>query len=305
MRLVFFGTADFAVPALTAIAKHVALVVTQPDRPAGRGLTLKASPVKRRALELGLPVEAPERCRAQEFVDRVRGLDADVLVVAAYGQILPLALLGASKRGAVNLHGSVLPRYRGAAPIQRCLLNGDRETGVTLMQMDAGMDTGDIIAIEKTPVDPDETAGDLFERLARMAGEMAEAWLPRIVSGDYDRTPQDNDLAVPAPKVAREETELRFSRPARAEYDRFRAFTPRPGAFLATSHGRLKLERARFADGAGQTPGTVVSLRPELAVEFSGGAITLLAVRPEGKKQMSGSEWANGARLRVGDCLSG
>ena len=169
MRIVYFGTSDFAVPALRALAEHVVLVVSQPDRPTGRGMKLQSSPVKKLALELGLPVETPEKARTPEFVEQVAAIGADVHVVAAYGQILSVKLLETAKNGGINLHGSILPAYRGAAPIQRSILNGDHETGVTLMQMDKGMDTGDMIAVAKTPIGPDETYGELQTRLSEIA----------------------------------------------------------------------------------------------------------------------------------------
>lgn len=303
MRVVYFGTAEFAVPALEALKDSIVLVVSQPDRPSGRGLSLKSSAVKSRAWELGLRVETPEKSRAPEFVELVKSLNADVLVVAAYGQILSQALLDSAKQGAVNLHGSILPKYRGAAPIQRCLLNGDQETGVTLMQMDKGMDTGGIIAIERTPIDPDETAGDLFARLADMAGQMISKWIGNICTGNYCCTPQDNAASSMAPKISREETQLSFAESAQKAYNRFRAFTPFPGVFMDTKFGRLKVDRAGFVPELGR-PGTVVHTKPQLCVAFNEGSLALLSVRAEGKKAMSGSDWANGARLLIGDCLS-
>ena len=302
MRLVFFGTGAFALPALRALAPHVALVVTQPDRPTGRGMRLQPAPAKLVAQELGLAVESPERSRAPEFVARLRELEADALVVASYGQILSTAILESARRGGINLHGSILPEYRGAAPIQRCVLDGRKETGVTLMQMDRGMDTGDAIEVVRTPIGSDETYGELQDRLAVLAAGMAVDSMPRIVAGDYARTPQDPSLATLAPKVEKGEAELSPARGAKAEYDRFRAFTPAPGAFLRTALGTLRVHGARLSDAAGG-PGTVLALSPEPVVAFEGGALRLLEVQPEGKKRMPGRDWANGARLRVGDRL--
>ena len=302
MRLVFFGTGAFALPALRALAPSVALVVTQPDRPTGRGMRLRSAPAKLVAAELGLPVESPERSRAPEFVARLRALDADALVVASYGQILSVAVLESARRGGINLHGSILPAYRGAAPIQRGVLDGRTETGVTLMQMDRGMDTGDAIEIVRTPIGPDETSGELQDRLARLAADLAVAWLPRIVAGDYPRTPQDPAGATVAPKIEKAEAELLFARDARAEYDRFRAFTPAPGAFFRADAGILGVHGARLAEGVG-APGTVLATTPEPVVAFAGGALRLLEVQPEGKRRMPGRDWANGARLRIGDRL--
>lgn len=300
MRLVFFGTASFAVPALRALASHVTLVVSQPDRPSGRGMKMNPSPVKQAALELGLPVETPEKSRAPEFVDRLRAEEADALVVAAYGQILSQKVLESAQRGGINLHGSILPRYRGAAPIQRCLLAGDTETGVTLMQMDKGMDTGDMIEIGRLAIDPDETYGELQDRLAILAADMAADWMPRIVAGDYPRTPQDSEAATHAAKVEKAEAELSFERPAKEEYDRFRAFTPAPGPFVRSKLGSVRISRAGLRDLAG-APGTILATQPELVVAFADRSIALLEVQPEGKKRMRGSDFANGARLRAGD----
>jgi methionyl-tRNA formyltransferase len=299
MRLVFFGTGAFALPALRALAPHVSLVVAQPDRPSGRGMRLHPAPAKQLALELGIPVETPVKSRDPEFVELLRAEAADALVVASYGQILSQKVLDTAVHGGINLHGSILPKYRGAAPIQRCILAGDAETGVSLMQMDRGMDTGDVIDIGRLAIDPDETYGELQDRLAVLAAEMAAAWMPRIVAGDYTRTPQDSDQATLAPKVEKQEAELSTSRTAKEEYNRFRAFTPAPGAFLRTQSGLLKISRARRIDLDAE-PGTVAGIGEGCAVAFVDGAIELLEVQPEGKKRMSGRDFANGARLRVG-----
>lgn len=302
MKLVYFGTGEFAIPALRALSPHVSLVVTQPDRPTGRGMRLTPSPVKVAAQELGLAVETPEKSRAPEFVDRLRAEEADALVVASYGQILSTAVLESAKRGGINLHGSILPKYRGAAPIQRAILNGDTVTGVTLMQMDRGMDTGDMIEIRELAIEPEETYGELQMRLADLAAEMASEWMPKIATGNYPRTPQNGEEATVAPKVDRAETELEFSRPAKAEHNRYRAFTPNPGVSLVTRVGRLRVSRAHLAEGEGE-PGRILSVKNGCTVAFAGGALTLVEVQPEGKKRMGGSDFANGMRLKPGDSL--
>jgi methionyl-tRNA formyltransferase len=301
--VVFFGTAEFAVPALRAIAEHVSLVVSQPDRPSGRGNRLHSSPVKRAAEELGLPCETPEKSRSPEFVARLRAEDADVLVVAAYGQILSQAVLDSATRGGVNLHGSILPKYRGAAPIQRCILEGETETGVTLMQMARSMDTGDMIDIRRLDIGPHETYGQLQERLGMIGAEQLFEWLPRIVAGDYPRTPQDPAQATVAPKIEKAEAELDFRRAANEEYNRFRAMTPNPGAFIRTRFGSIRIARAMLGPDVHPAPGTVLATSPELTVAFAGGSLALEEIRPEGKKQMRGADFANGARLRSGDGL--
>ncbi len=301
MSLIYFGTGVFALPALRSLADSVSLVVTQPDRPSGRGMKLQQSPAKLLALELGIRVETPEKSRAPEFVALLEAEQADALVVASYGQILSQRVLDSTKLGAINLHGSILPKYRGAAPIQRCILNGDSETGVTLMQMDKGMDTGDIIDIDRTPIDPDETYGQLQDRLADIAANMAVEWMPRILAGNCLRTPQDNDAATMSPKIQKSEAELSVDRSASSEYNRIRAFTPAPGAFLRTLLGLVRVSVARSSDLRGE-PGTVLATSP-FTIACLGGAIELHEVQPEGKKRMSGRDFANGARLRPGSRL--
>jgi methionyl-tRNA formyltransferase len=257
------------------------------------------------AAELGISCETPEKSRAPEFVERLESERADALVVASYGQILSQRVLDAATRGGINLHGSILPRYRGAAPIQRCILEGDLETGVTLMQMDKGMDTGDIIEIQRLAIDPDETYGALQDRLAVLAAEMASDWLPRIVAGDYERIPQNGELATSAPKIEKAEAELGFDRPVTSEYNRFRAFTPSPGAFVRTNQGLIKLSEMSVGPEANDAPpGTIIALNPDLAVAFLGGSLVFRQIQPEGKKRMSGRDFANGARLRLGSCLA-
>jgi methionyl-tRNA formyltransferase len=265
-------------------------------------MKLQPSPIKVLAQELGLAVESPEKARSPEFVRMLRDLNADALVVASYGQILSQSVLDSTVRGGINLHGSILPEYRGAAPIQRCILEGKTETGITLMQMDKGMDTGDIIEIVRTPIGPDETYGELQEKLSRIAADLAVQWMPRIVTGDYPREPQNSDFATLAPKISKEEAGLNVNLPAHAEYSRFRAFTPAPGVFLTSRLGNIKVSRARYSDRGG-VPGTVVFIGNGLVVAFARGALELLEIQPEGKKRMSGRDFANGARLKPGERL--
>ena len=265
-------------------------------------MRLQPSPAKLLATELGLAVATPEKSRAPDFVEYLESLRADALVVASYGQILSQRVLDSARWGGINLHGSLLPKYRGAAPIQRSILAGEKETGVTLMQMDKGMDTGDLIHIARTEIDPDETYGELQDRLALIAAEMATAWLPRIVAGDYSRTPQNSNLATTAPKVERVETALNPDFPAAAEYNRFRAFTPQPGTVLRSRIGPIKLHGARLGSRQG-APGDILSLKEGLEIAFASGSILITELQPEGKKRMSGRDFANGARLRVGERL--
>lgn len=302
MKFVFFGTAPFAVPALERLAPFVELVVSQPDRPTGRGLKTQMSPVKAKALELRLPVETPEKCRDPEYIERLKKLEVDAYIVAAYGQILPQSILEIPPRGCINLHGSLLPRWRGAAPVQRCIQAGDTISGVTLMQMDKGMDTGDIIAMEETPIGESEVAGDLYARLSYLAADMIEQWAPKIAAGDYQRTPQDNTLATMAPKVTKSDSQLTFEQSAADAYQNFRAFTPAPGAWIETNLGTIKVHEIGLANGSGSI-GQVLAVRPNLVVAFAEGALNLVQVQPEGRKRLSGADFANGARIEVGNCL--
>ncbi len=301
MRLVYFGTSEFAVPALRAISQDVVLVVSQPDREAGRGRALRESPVKKATLEIGLQVATPEKCR--EIVDQVEELTPDALLVASYGQILPEAMLKAAKRGGVNLHASLLPKYRGAAPIQRAILDGETKAGVTLMQMDKGMDTGDIITIGETAIGPDETAGELESRLAAMAAEMAAEWMPRIAAGDYQGSPQESELASLAPKMTPEDGLISFDMDVEEAYRRFRACTSRPGCRLVTRHGRLKILECRPA-GTEAAGGVVTNVEGgAITVGFYKGSLELRRVQPEGRGAVSGGDFANGLRLQVGASL--
>ena len=300
MRIVFFGTAPFAIPSLEAVASVTSLVIAQPDRPTGRGLKTVMTPVKARALELGLPVETPERCRRPEVIERLKELDADLFVVAAYGQILPQALLDVPRHGCINIHGSLLPAYRGAAPVQHAIWNGDAFSGVTLMRMDAGMDTGDIIAMETCAIAPDETAGELYDRLANIGGQLLAAHLATLGSGQYVAAPQDHAAATMAPKILPSDAEIPADEPFDLAYRRYRAMTPVPGAWIQTRWGRLKLRDVRPV--ASTSPaGTVVGTRPEFVIALPGGALVLRQVQPEGKKGMRGTDFANGARIQPGE----
>lgn len=304
MRLVFFGTSEFAVPALQALKDHVALVITQPDRPAGRGRQLQPSPIKLAATTLGLNIQTPPNAKDREFVADIRAIRPDALVVASYGQILSESLLESAKRGGINIHASILPYYRGAAPIQRAILAGETETGVTLMQMDKGMDTGDIIAVSKSPIGSDETAGQLEARLAQIGAELACEWMPKIVVGDYPRTPQDHSLATLAPRMSREDGRLTFDSDALEAFRRFRACTPRPGAWLRTNVGTINILRAELLPTIRLPIGTISKISPNgIEVAFRSGGIRLIEVQPEGRPTQSGRDFANGKRLKAGERL--
>jgi len=301
LKIVFLGTADFAVPTLRRVAQHVRLVVSQPDRPSGRGLRLQPSPVSQAAVELGLPISKPERARDPDFIQSIRELGPDLLLVVAYGQILRQDLLDAGRRGSFNLHGSILPAWRGAAPIQRCIESGASETGVTLMKMDAGMDTGAIVSIARTPIGPDETSDELAARLADCAAGLAEEWLPRLADGKFSTQTQDEALATHAAKLTKLDARLEPTLDARAQYDRFRACTSRPGAWIESLHGPIRVREARFVSGETSVPGAVEAIKPELVIGFAHGGLRLLKVQAPGKGPVSGAEFAMGARLAIGD----
>jgi methionyl-tRNA formyltransferase len=304
MKLVYFGSGIFAVPSLRALAPYVCAVVTQPDRPTGRKMVLTPTPVKIAAEELGLPIHTPLKARDPEFVEWVRSLEADALVVASYGQILSQKLLDSAKRGGINLHGSILPEYRGAAPIQRCLMDGKEETGVTLMQMDKGMDTGDMIAIERIPITLYDTYATLEPKLGDLAAKMAADWMPRIVAGDYPREQQNHELATYAPKISKEDGYLTWGDDAWKIYHRWQGLSPRPGVVLPSPWGPIKLARFTVHPASeDEAPGTVIAVKPNVHVSTAKGVLEIYEIQPEGKPVMSASAWVNGVRLSVGDCL--
>jgi len=303
MKFVFFGTAEFAVAPLQAIAPHVSLVVCQPPRPSGRGMKLQPSPVQAAAERAGLPVLTPDRARSPEFVERVREEHADALIVAAYGQILSVALLESAAHGGINLHGSILPKYRGAAPIQRCLLEGRSMTGVTLMQMDKGMDTGDMIDVAELAINADETYGELQGRLAEMAADLLERWAPRLAVGDYPRLPQDGSRATHAAKIERSDGLLDVRLPIGDVYNRFRAVTPSPGAFFALEEGPLRVLTCRRVVDMEAVPGQIVKRDGAWCLACQCGWLEIARVRPAGRSEMPFGDYLNGRRLASGDFL--
>ncbi len=294
MRLIFMGTPDFAVPALDALVERrhdLAAVYTQPPRPAGRGQRSRLSPVHARAESLGLAVRHPKTLRGAREQGEFAELDADAAVVAAYGLILPQPVLDAPARGCLNIHASLLPRWRGAAPIHRAVMAGDAETGVCIMQMEAGLDTGPILLRRATLIGMADTAGDLHDRLAVMGAEMiAEALtqLDRLRSA-----PQDDALATYARKIAKDEARVDWTLPA-VEVDRLiRGLSPFPGAWCLAGGERVKLLRSRLATGAG-APGQRLS---GLTVACGDGAVEILEAQRAGRKPMSAEDVLRGAAL--------
>lgn len=297
MRLAFLGTPDFAVPTLRALAAahDVVLVVAQPDKPAGRGQELRSPPVVSVARELGLPVAQPKAVRSGSFPARFVSLGLDAAVVIAYGRLLTPEVLGAPRFGCINVHASLLPRWRGAAPIQAAVLAGDEVTGVCTQRMEEGLDTGPIYAERRLTLDPRETAGTLHDRLAPLAAEVALATLSKL--GTVEPTPQQGEVSW-AEKLDKSSGRLDLSEPAVALDRRARAMSPWPGGWLPYKGGALKVLDTRVVDGSG-APGTVLSTRP-LVVAAGVGALELVTVQAPGKRPTSGADLANGAHLAAG-----
>lgn len=308
MRALFFGTPEIAVPSLEALHEiaEIAGVVCQPDRPAGRGLTLTAPPVKVRALELGLPVSQPSKVKTPEFAAWVKEQDADVAVVIAYGRILPPAVLDAPKKGCLNLHASLLPKYRGAAPITWVIVNGESETGICLMQMDPGMDTGPVLSTHRLPIGPEMTADELSIALGELAALVVKSDVPRALRGELPAIPQRHEEATLAPMLEKEHGRIPWAKPARAVHDHVRGMTSWPGAFTALDGKTLKVLESRVAEGAGTLapPGTVVrATKHGVVVACGEGALSIHRAQLEGKKALGAAELVGGRTLREGQIL--
>ena len=298
MRIVFMGTPDFAVPCLQRLLEdghEVPAVFTQPDKPVGRHAVLTPPPVKQLALSHGIPVYQPTKMRDGTVAALLRELAPDCLVVVAYGRILPQEILDVPPRGCVNIHGSLLPRYRGAAPIQWSVIRGETVTGVTSMFMDAGMDTGDIIDTPTTPIGENETAGELFERLAPLGAQLLSTTLAAIADGTVTRRPQNDAEATMAPMLEKAMGRLDLTRPARELHNQVRGMNPWPGAFCTAGGKTLKIHETRVAAGSG-APGTLLCADP-VTVACGEGALQLVTVQPEGKPRMAAEAWLRGARL--------
>lgn len=275
---------------------EVAAVVTNPDRPAGRGMKLRPSPVKESALEAGLDVFQPERARDPELHDRVTELRPDVAVVVAYGKILPGSLLAIPPKGFVNVHFSLLPLYRGAAPVQRAIMEGRSETGVSIMVLTEGMDEGPVLAARSTPISPEDTAGTVGQRLAVVGADLLVATLEDYVSGALEPRPQDDSAATYAPKITTEEAEIDWSRPTAAIRDHVRGLNPVPGAWTTLTGERLKVWAAAPAERT-DLSARELDATTSFVVGCGDGALELTDVQLRGRKRMSGAELARGLRL--------
>lgn len=307
MRLIFLGTPAFAVPTLEAVAqKHeVISAITQPDRPKGRGQELASSPVKQAAVRLGLPVYQPERIKRPEAQVQLATLAPEIMVVVGYGQIIPQSVIDIAPRGIVNVHASLLPKYRGAAPIQWAIVNGETRTGVTTMQINAGLDTGDTLLERETEIGPEETALELGERLAAMGAELLIETLDGLSRAAIAPQRQDDAQASYAPILKKEDGAIFWNEPAGAIHNRVRGLLPWPGAHTRFRGQLLHIWRARVdRDRAALAPGQVLAGPGfRVACGDGGGVLELLEVQMEGRKRMSGEAFANGQRLSEKDIL--
>lgn len=302
------GVPQFAVPSLQALlaTQQVVGVVTQPDKPAGRGRQLQFSPVKATAVAANIPLYQPHSLRSETAVDPIRAWNPDIIIVAAFGQILRPHLLELPPHGCLNVHASLLPRWRGASPIQHAILAGDHETGVCLMRMEAGLDTGPVYVCQKTPIGPEETAAALHDRLAAIGAALLTNHLGEIVDGRRPPTPQDDDQSTYAPMIKKEDGRIDWRRPA-AQIDRLvRAMTPWPGAFAYWQGKLLKVREARpapaFADSDAQ-PGQIIKSDDQIIAMTGQGGIELVEIQLEGKRAASAADFARGQAAFIGSQL--
>jgi methionyl-tRNA formyltransferase len=333
LRIIFLGTAELSCASLQALAGNpqfqIAAVVTQPDRPKGRDLKPQPSPVKSLALRLGLPVLQPERARDEKFIAGLRALQPDLIIAVAYGQILPPAILDLPRHGCLNVHTSLLPKYRGAAPIQWAIANGDTETGVTIMKMDVGLDTGDIIAMRRTPIQPEDNSATLHDRLAQLGAELLVQTIPDYVAGKIQPRPQPAAGASHAAKIKKEDGRIDWNRPAREIWNRLRAFTPWPGAFTflrsaehqlgvnlptpkraesvlgAPKPQLLKIWKVEIVERSGRAGEILSADKTGIVVGCGEHALRILELQREGGRRMSAAEFLAGHVLKVGGKFEG
>lgn len=308
-RAMFFGTPEIARVCLDAVVElcDVVRVVAQPDKPSGRGQELKAPPVKLRALELGIPVDQPTKIKPPEVAAAWKALDVDVAIVVAYGRILPKAVLEAPRRGCVNVHASLLPRWRGAAPIQWSVVSGDASTGLCLMEMDEGLDTGPVFARMETPIEPNETSGELFERLSAMGGEILRRDLLPWLEGQRAAVTQEGEITY-ARMLEKKDAVLDFHASAQAVHDKARGLHPWPGAETTLMGQRLKVHVTRVVEGSGShgAAGSIVRIGERgIEVACGAGIVAIVEAQLEGKKRVRSQDLANGLRLVPGALLGG
>lgn len=323
MRIAFAGTPAFAVPSLQGLLSsdhEIVCVITKPDRPAGRGLSLRASPVKRAAEEHGLTVYQPIKFNKREFLDELETLDLDLIITAAYGKIFRTRSLGLPSEGCVNLHASLLPAYRGVAPINWAVINGETETGVTTFFMNKGVDTGELILQKKTAIGENETAGEVYERLAVIGAEALVETCDLIARGEAARLEQNDSLASYAPKLDKHDAEIGWEKTALEVHNHIRGVNPRPGAFTAFRGSTVKILASRLGPGSGredaagasteagaaggpEAPGAVLDIDDEsgILIACSQGSVWLREVQAAGRKPAGGAAFSRGARLKRGD----
>jgi len=306
MRIIFMGTPEFACPTLQNLldrGEDVIAVITQPDRPKGRGQQTLPPPVKVLAERHGIPVMQPLKVRVPEVVESIRALAPDLIVVVAFGQILPKSLLDIPKYGCINVHASLLPRWRGAAPLNWCIINGETETGVTTMMMDVGLDTGDMLVKKSTPIDPDENTQSLHDRLSVVGAEALAETLDLLTAGKLVREKQDDALTCYAPMLKKEDGLIDWSKEPQAIKNLVRGMTPWPGAFSFLDGKMLKIYRVGTAGGEG-TPGSVIRAgREGLEVACSGGSIVIEELQLEGKKRLHAGDFLAGYKIAPGSIL--
>lgn len=309
MRIVFMGTPDFAVASLKALAERgtdeIVGVFTQPDRPKGRGQKMLMTPVKEYALEHGFEVYQPQRVKAPEVIELLRGLAPDLIVVAAFGQFLPKEILEMPKYGCINVHASLLPKYRGAAPIHYVILNGETKSGVTIMQMDIGMDTGDMLAKAEVAITPEMTMGELHDELKECGSDLLLATVEKIKNGEITPEKQNNDEATYAHLLTREMEHIDWTLTAEEIHNKIRAFNPAPGAFTnLPGCKKLKIWRAQVASGGSAQPGEVMEITKNgFKVACGRGALLVTEVQPESKKHMPAAVFCNGRGINKGEIL--
>ncbi|GIQ67689.1 methionyl-tRNA formyltransferase [Xylanibacillus composti] len=313
-RIVFMGTPDFAVTALEALLDagyEVAAVVSQPDRPKGRKRMLTPPPVKAAAEKHGIPVLQPEKLRAPESVEDIRRLRPDLIVTAAYGQILPKSVLELPQFGCINVHASLLPKYRGGAPIHYAVINGESKTGVTIMYMAEGLDTGDMISKIEVPITSEDTTGTLHDKLSAAGAELLIETVPKLLAGTASREPQDDALASYAPNITREDERIDWSKSAAAIHNQVRGLNPWPVAFTTLDGQvwkiwRTEVVRTDAAPDVHRPAGAVVSAEDgRIVVQTGTGHLALLDIQPQGKRPMPTSEWLKGGKLAAGTVLGG
>src|SRR5438034_6839775 len=296
MRIVFLGTGQIGVPTLRALlnSEHeVVAVVTQPDKPVGRAQSIEPPPIKKEIAKTRIPILQPARIKDQQATEEIRSLTPDMIVVVAYGQILPRDVLEIPRLACLNLHASLLPRWRGAAPVQAAIAVGDCETGITVMYMDEGLDTGDILLQRDVEILPNEVGGALHDRLAQIAPEVLLEALRLVAAGNAPRIPQDNARATYAPKLKREQGQIDWSESAEAIERKIRAYNPWPGAFMKVGDQNLKIFSASIVDLNGR-PGEILRREKELIIAAGKGALSLAEVQLEGKRRMSAAEFLRG-----------